>query len=44
MFFGPLVLILILNEIASSLIFSSVMSFFARVSDPAIGGKIVDDV
>lgn len=37
-FFGPLVIILILNEIAGSLIFSSVMSFFARVSDPAIGG------
>lgn len=37
-FFGPLVIILILNEVAGSLIFSSVMSFFARVSDPAIGG------
>lgn len=38
LFFGPLVAILVLNEIAGSLIFSSVMSFFARVSDPAIGG------
>jgi PAT family acetyl-CoA transporter-like MFS transporter 1 len=37
-FFVPLVVILVLNEIAGSLIFSSVMSFFARVSDPAIGG------
>lgn len=37
-YFGPLVAILVLNEIAGSLIFSSVMSFFARVSDPAIGG------
>jgi PAT family acetyl-CoA transporter-like MFS transporter 1 len=37
-FFGPLVAILVLNEIAGSLIFSSVMSFFSRVSDPAIGG------
>lgn len=37
-FFGPLVAILVLNEVASCLIFSSVMSFFARVSDPAIGG------
>lgn len=38
LFFGPLVAILVLNEIAGSLIFSSVMSFFARISDPAIGG------
>lgn len=38
LFFGPLVAILVMNEIAGSLIFSSVMSFFARVSDPAIGG------
>lgn len=37
-FFGPLVATLVLNEIAGCLIFSSVMSFFARVSDPAIGG------
>jgi MFS transporter, PAT family, solute carrier family 33 (acetyl-CoA transportor), member 1 len=37
-FFGPLVAILVLNEVAGCLIFSSVMSFFARVSDPAIGG------
>ena len=37
-YFGPLVAILVMNEIAGSLIFSSVMSFFARVSDPAIGG------
>jgi MFS transporter, PAT family, solute carrier family 33 (acetyl-CoA transportor), member 1 len=37
-FFIPLVVILVINEIASSLIFASVMSFFARISDPAIGG------
>jgi len=37
-FFAPLVVIMVLNEIAGSLIFASVMSFFAKISDPAIGG------
>ena len=38
MFFFPLVVIMVINEIAGSLIFASVMSFFAKISDPAIGG------
>ena len=38
LFFGPLVAVLVLNEVASSLIFSSMMSFFSKVSDHAIGG------
>ena len=37
-FFAPLVVIMVLNEVAGSLIFASVMSFFAKISDPAIGG------
>jgi hypothetical protein len=37
-FFGPLVVILVLNEIAGSLVFISLMSFFAKISDPTIGG------
>ena len=37
-FFVPLIAVSILHEIAGSLIFLSQMSFFAKVSDPAIGG------
>jgi PAT family acetyl-CoA transporter-like MFS transporter 1 len=37
-FFGPLIVILVLNEIAGGLLFVSFMSFFAKISDPAIGG------
>lgn len=38
LYFGPLLSLLLLNEIAGSLIFLSFMSFFSKVSDPVVGG------
>lgn len=38
-FFGPLVAISLLNEVAGTLIFISQMSFFSKISDPNIGGS-----
>lgn len=38
-FFLPLVTLMLLNEIAGTLIFISLMSFFSKVSDPTIGGS-----
>jgi PAT family acetyl-CoA transporter-like MFS transporter 1 len=38
LFFASLVTIMVLHEIAGNLIFISSMSFFAKISDPSIGG------
>lgn len=38
LYMTSLLLILLINEIASTLIFISMMSFFSKVSDPNIGG------
>jgi MFS transporter, PAT family, solute carrier family 33 (acetyl-CoA transportor), member 1 len=40
-FLAPLVGVLVLNEIAGNMVFISFMSFFSKVSDPAIGGSYV---
>ncbi len=37
-YFAPLVAALVLHEVAGSLVFNSLMAYFSRVSDPAIGG------
>jgi PAT family acetyl-CoA transporter-like MFS transporter 1 len=38
-YFGPLIVVSLLNEVAGTLIFISQMSFFSKVSDPNIGGS-----
>lgn len=38
-FMTPLVVIMLLHEIAGNLVFISMMAFFSRVSDPSIGGS-----
>jgi len=37
-FFASIVIIMVLHEVAGNLIFISSMSFFAKISDPSIGG------
>lgn len=37
-FFGPLVITMVLHEVAGNLMFISCMSFFSKISDPTIGG------
>eukprot|EP01034_Spumella_vulgaris_P021379 gene21379-27409_t len=38
-FFLPLIGALLLHEVAGSLVFNSLMSYFSKVSDPSIGGS-----
>lgn len=38
-FLASLIVLLIINEIAGTLMFISLMSFFSRISDPTIGGS-----
>ena len=38
LFFAVLIVVSVLHEVAGTLVFVSMMSFFAKVSDPAIGG------
>ena len=38
-YMGPLVLLMLVNEIAGTLMFVSLMSFFSKISDPSIGGS-----
>ncbi len=38
-FFVPLIIALLLHEVASSLIFNSLMAYFSKISDPSIGGS-----
>ena len=38
-YFLPLIVLLLLNEIASTMIFNSNMSLFSKVADPGIGGS-----
>jgi len=38
-FLAPLTILLLINEIAGTLIFISFMSFFSKISDPSIGGS-----
>lgn len=38
-YMGPLVVLMVVYEIAGNLAFISIMAFFSRVSDPAIGGS-----
>ena len=38
-FYGSLMVVSIVNEFASNIVFISLMSFFSKVSDPSIGGS-----
>ena len=39
LYFISLVLVMLVNEIAGTLMFVSLMSFFSKISDPSIGGS-----
>lgn len=38
-FFGPLIGMLVLHEVAGCLMFSSLMAYYSKISDPTIGGS-----
>jgi PAT family acetyl-CoA transporter-like MFS transporter 1 len=38
-FLGPLVLAMLVTEVASNLIFISIIAFFSKISDPSIGAS-----
>ena len=38
LFYGTLIIVMVIHEVAGTLVFVSLMSFFNKISDPAIGG------